>query len=421
MDGRLWRARLRTLGSCLMLLVTSIAPKATVDYQATCIRSWQDSGFQVATVNPRSEIESVAQFGVECVTIEREGRPQIVDILQVVRDRHVSHAGIINSDCVMLSYPGLVDALIPHLDRELIVSERIDVDENWRPLPGRPLGFDAFFFATDVLGDFLSSDLAIGDTFWDYWFPTALADMGRRVTLFDRPFLLHRAHAKAWDEHSWYANGRVYWSVLRPMIENNPNSFAGLVELTGPLPDVLTDEKVILLADRSYTWFTERRWTAPELELTPTSGDLLSRLLDGFHAIRSATVDLRPECHRLNLIVASQAKEVDRLQRELHDLNARTEAEREGLRAQLSELATTKNAELGNLRSRLLEIREQQTRRMQSIAPLSETVRRAGVELPAEPDRETATATVIQANQILNSWSKARGQLARLLRTKSGR
>jgi hypothetical protein len=75
-------------------------------------------------------------------------------------------------------------------------------------------GFDAFFFDTALLP---SSDLgfAIGDPWWDIWFPMSFEIAGVPIETIDTPLVIHRIHPIRWNWLRWIANGNQFWAWLQ--------------------------------------------------------------------------------------------------------------------------------------------------------------------------------------------------------------
>ena len=75
-------------------------------------------------------------------------------------------------------------------------------------------GFDAFFFDTTLLP---SSDLgfAIGDPWWDIWFPMSFEIAGVPIETIDTPLVIHRIHPIRWNWLRWIANGNQFWAWLQ--------------------------------------------------------------------------------------------------------------------------------------------------------------------------------------------------------------
>jgi hypothetical protein len=59
-------------------------------------------------------------------------------------------ASIINSDCKIVNYPGLVANLKAHMDRTVVLAWRVDLGLDLNPTTQRG-GFDAFLFDSEVI------------------------------------------------------------------------------------------------------------------------------------------------------------------------------------------------------------------------------------------------------------------------------
>jgi hypothetical protein len=237
-----------------MKLFTSIRPPATPDelaYLQQCLGSWRAAGFEPIAVNGSKEIEALRSFDlrIEFMPLAACGKPRIGAILGAIRSRSpgVRFAGLINSDCRIVGYPGLLGYLEARLDRTAVVAWRIDVDPNLAMTAQRG-GFDAFFF--DIA--FLPRDdagFSIGELWWDHWFPLACEMNGARLETLAVPLLLHKDHPgstrgfvesglKFWAElQAWHRRGDMPESLLArlPAIDRTP-TYDEICQLTRATP-----------------------------------------------------------------------------------------------------------------------------------------------------------------------------------------
>jgi hypothetical protein len=199
-------------------LFTSIRPPCDAEatsYLRNCVNSWRIAGFDTVAVNGAAETEALRWLDLPiafAVTLT-DGKPRIGTILSEIRARGCRFAGIINSDCQIIAYPGVAANLRAGLDGTAMLAWRIDVGLDLKPTTMRG-GFDAYFFDTEVMPKD-DCGFSIGDPWWDYWFPLACEMSGARVETLAVPLLTHKAHPANWDEQSLIRSGYRFWAALQ--------------------------------------------------------------------------------------------------------------------------------------------------------------------------------------------------------------
>lgn len=236
-------------------LFTSVMPHRHVP---SCIDSWRAAGFHVVSVNNASEAAAVRDLGIEVAEFDgADSRPKISTIMRAIDARGSSVAGIINSDCQMLS--GVcAETIAAKAPGSLIMSQRINLDRLNLPLGVTTFGFDAFFFDPRLL-TFLSSDdlFSIGQPWWDYWFPIAAHQNGMDLLILATPILLHAEHEERWDDDEWVKGCSMFMNSVRQ--HNLPFSTSG---------------SEIQVSKACYAWLCER----PKLRVLPSD---VTSLIDG--------------------------------------------------------------------------------------------------------------------------------------------
>jgi hypothetical protein len=199
-------------------LFTSIRPPSgdnELSYLRDCLNSWRAAGFQPVAVNGPAETEALRSLDlpVEFAPMLADGKPRIGDILSAVRASGVRFAGIINSDCKIMGYPGLAGTIREGLDGSCILAWRVDIGDGIKPA-ATSHGFDAYFLDTRFMpeDDF---GFSIGDPWWDYWFPLACEVRGAKLQTLGLPLLSHRVHPLNWRRRTWEAGAQRFWTALR--------------------------------------------------------------------------------------------------------------------------------------------------------------------------------------------------------------
>jgi tetratricopeptide (TPR) repeat protein len=243
-------------GDRSIVVATSIPPvlarqdgKRTAEqYQALCIRSWIGNGFRVISVNHQEEIAVLAARFPEVTFVhtlrdasEWTGRknPLLADLLLALKDASEPVLGIINSD--LLFEPSAAwTAKLPSLVGEtLVVAHRYDTRSLREDTLRRfDTGIDCFFFdrATALQALEHSALFAIGVPWWDIWFPCVALLHNRKVTVVDRPAILHLAHKAAYSPKVFRKFGQVFANSVIAQIGTPSHSPAEVV--TALLPQI---------------------------------------------------------------------------------------------------------------------------------------------------------------------------------------
>jgi len=254
-------------------LVRSNVGRPFEDYDRLCLRSWLECGFRVLAVNDADEIPPLkARYPhVEFVAAPRNakpvwgrGTPYIADILALLAQQPEPVLGIINSDLLfepVLAWQQL-RGLVPK--KTLVTGQRYDV----RSLAGGALhvyvpGFDYFFF-DHAAAEWLAKEtrpFAMGQPWWDYWFPLSLALAGYEIMCLRRPAVLHLVHGQQTEARTpaWRELAQCYAQSLieSEWAEAPPAGWADLLALSrefakatdGELTSGARDQDVIHLSE----------------------------------------------------------------------------------------------------------------------------------------------------------------------------
>jgi len=266
----------------MFTLFTSIPPNlsaSAIERQRICVASWRNAGFRPISFNGIAEIPLVQSYGlgIEFDSAPEGGKPVIVDILQAIRNRGTSHAGIINADCEIIAYPELASRLSRILQGRLLFAERIDRDANGDLTVGDCQGFDGFFADTTVLSNLTNRHFRIGETWWDYWLPLAVAANGYEIGCANMPLLLHQQHPTAWHVEKWIEYGRVFWTQFKNQEVKGRALFAQL----GLQYDVTPNTTELLQIGKAcFELLRAQRLSSP-LQLLPEQAGSFALILQG--------------------------------------------------------------------------------------------------------------------------------------------
>jgi hypothetical protein len=199
-----------------IVLFTSIPPRITrfihgqdfgPQWQVTCIQSWIDAGLQVVSLNTPEEINALRSFSQSIAFREipkgRE-RPLITDFFAAAKRYENEIVGIINADCMILPQSGIAKRLCEFLTDDLVVAERVNLDQSSLRLTHMSQGFDAFFFKAGAISRIKQDDhWRIGDVWYDFWLPLAFRAAGFNIKTLPVPALLHLNHDRVWNWSAW--------------------------------------------------------------------------------------------------------------------------------------------------------------------------------------------------------------------------
>ena len=199
-------------------LFTSIKPPTgdiALAYLRECLNSWRAAGFDATSVNGPAETEQLRglDLPVAFYTTAADSKPRISTILGAIHDSGVRFASIINSDCKIVNYPGLVANLKAQMERTVVLAWRVDLDLELNPTTQRG-GFDAFLFDSKVIPRD-DCGFSIADPWWDHWFPLACEMRGARLETLAVPLLTHIAHPERWSDETFIRTGHRFWRELQ--------------------------------------------------------------------------------------------------------------------------------------------------------------------------------------------------------------
>jgi hypothetical protein len=186
-------------------------------YQRECIASWRRQGFDVVSLNTRTEIEALLPLNYD-VTFKEvpSSRPRIADFLTIIKEEHAVVAGIINSDCMMVANGPAISLVLQFAQQGLVLVERLNIGaDDLRATGTSCYGFDLLLFATQILNTLeFDPEISIGTPWWDYWFPIAYQSAGGELFGAPAPMLMHLDHPLGWSQETWLAHGRKMHDVL---------------------------------------------------------------------------------------------------------------------------------------------------------------------------------------------------------------
>ncbi len=341
-------------------LFTSISPQlggAELEHQKYCIASWRSAGFDVATVNGRSEVARIAalELDVEIFTATQDGKPLVLDILSCIAAKKCRYAGIINADCALLPYPKLSEYLIKCLDGTLALAERVDVDDLSVPQPDSCGGFDAFFFDTAILPSDFDASFRVGVPWWDYYLPIAVAARGGRVVNLMTPLLTHKVHKRAWTDDERARMGQTFWRFLKECRASNPEVLSGFGREVDALvsEETLTIEQLAVVGSACFQWLQTRRLDPPPAFL-PTRMGPIETLLRSLRLALRRNAEAQARCGEVQARLDYKEAEAAGAQAKLEAEAAEMQAKLVSKEAEAAEVQAKFEAEAAEAQAKLV-------------------------------------------------------------------
>ena len=142
------------------------------EYQAECVQSWLDCGFEVYSVHFAEEMGELKRIpGVNYVAVEytlddRPGdrKPSLWAILGSMQEVDADLSGIINSDILLLNPPGWIDIVQSEVPGSVIAFSRFEIDEKRTCVGAAPWGIDLFFLDRRFVAGLNFCGMRIGET-----------------------------------------------------------------------------------------------------------------------------------------------------------------------------------------------------------------------------------------------------------------
>jgi hypothetical protein len=205
-----------------MTIATSLSPGKEIDIQREAIRSWEQIGFSVISVNCEEEIIILKPYfpTIEFVRVfkdarEQYGKPYVYfdDVIASLWKKDSKICGIINSD-IHLVKAELYSFLLKEAVDSFIYGSRIDI-ETFTRIGGEVVqeGFDYFFFDKSVIAAYPPSLFCIGLPCWDYWAILAPLFSEIPVKKVMTPHAYHIKHKVNWNNQ--ISNRLFHYLLLR--------------------------------------------------------------------------------------------------------------------------------------------------------------------------------------------------------------
>lgn len=199
----------------------------------TCMDSWRKIGKPLISVSEREPPEGFQW-------VKTESRPTLQQILTLPSWQSGTHLLLTNADIVLTD--SLV-ALFSQLDADAVYyGSRIDVTHDSNPQAGLKalgafvVGFDYFLLPKSFLQmlaeePLLSTELRIGEPWWDYALPLIAVARGFPLKKLgsNMPLALHYAHPTRYSEEIWFRNREVFSRMAGALLRDQKCCTQGLL------------------------------------------------------------------------------------------------------------------------------------------------------------------------------------------------
>ncbi|SMF43131.1 hypothetical protein SAMN02982917_2198 [Azospirillum oryzae] len=175
--------------------------------QVESVKSWEYSGFNIFSVNHKSELgDWVSAFpNVRFIhtnepKIYKKDLIKLDSVLRNAKDFGGPVVGLINSDIILSNSENNELTKIGTVDENNFISvRRLEINEDMGLKTKFEQGFDVFFINRECIEDIMETEFLIGAPWWDYWVPISLLLSGKKMSVIDTNFASHKSHMLNWS------------------------------------------------------------------------------------------------------------------------------------------------------------------------------------------------------------------------------
>lgn len=204
-----------------MIALTSISPshRLGTEHQQACIKSLQDAGYVVYSLNKPEECGELKSLYKDVVFVPTDrhhekllGRPYILisallDFAKTIKDEHFL---LLNSDIEIEDKHNVTDKLKTLSDTGVVYLHRYNYNQTKENAAIYNEGIDGFFIHKKWLNIFPQSLMCMGQCFWDYWLPYNVARTeSAKLYKINEPYLYHKTHPIQYSYKDWEYFGEI--------------------------------------------------------------------------------------------------------------------------------------------------------------------------------------------------------------------
>jgi hypothetical protein len=197
-----------------MIFITSISPSHRAwTQQVKAIKSWVAFGVSIHSLNLPEELEPLKGAFGEYVTFHEAPRNAytlfqkpgvfINDIVAKAVEVTDDIIVIINSDIILEHSPEKLDIIREFAQTGLCLVSRYNYNEEMERAEMERFGFDIMAFHKKNAVVVPEGSFAMGQPYWDYWFPYSFMKAKKPIVHFPGKFAYHKKHPIQYNHTHW--------------------------------------------------------------------------------------------------------------------------------------------------------------------------------------------------------------------------
>jgi hypothetical protein len=196
----------------MKVALTSVSPKHSMAHaQPLAVKSWQDAGFKVISLNGKDEIHELKEHYptvefVESRTMKGVYKAPYIPIsafIEYAKKEQYESILLINSDIVLKDESNVLQKYIDWSVNGLVIANREDHNGSFTGAVRYLFGFDAFIIHSKFYNDIPETLFCMGQTWWDYWLPFRFINTNKLVSYVREPIFFHQSHPVQYNQAEW--------------------------------------------------------------------------------------------------------------------------------------------------------------------------------------------------------------------------
>jgi len=203
-----------------LIFITSISPaESCVEKQKRAIASWKKLGIKSYSVNCKQEINKLSSIYSDIIFIEASETAEklytkpyifINDLLDKGKSLTNHLMCIINADIILEDNKEKFIQFCELCNNNLVFAARYNFSNTLEDAVKEPWGLDIFLFPKKYVDIFKKKDYAMGQPFWDLWFPCVFVANKIPITFYDKSLFYHKIHPFDWTLETWKVLEKVF-------------------------------------------------------------------------------------------------------------------------------------------------------------------------------------------------------------------
>ena len=203
-----------------LIFITSVSPSdKCIEKQKTAIDSWDKLGIKSYSVNNKKEIEKLSSIYTNITFVETNNTSEKVYGKPYVYINELLNKGvelsdelicIINADIIVEDNKKKFDEFCNLCNNNLVFAARYNYEQTISDAIKEPWGLDIFLFPEKYASVFKVKEYAMGQPFWDLWFPCVFVANKIPIVFYDKPLFYHKRHELDWTLETWKILEKVF-------------------------------------------------------------------------------------------------------------------------------------------------------------------------------------------------------------------